>query len=298
MKKKHVAGLLLLLLLVGVVLLFGGQEESTGGEYALYFLTEPEFARGGDAVMAEYCDLDLPEDRAAAARMLLERYWAGPQRSGLKTPLPAGLQLQEVEFSGGRLRIDVSGAYGTLSGIDLTLADSCLTLTLSQLDGVYSISVTVNGRLLEYRGEQELRERDMLLSSQEELVGTVEALLWFADANGELVSVLHQIPVYEGKTRAESIVDAIAGEPEGELRTLIPPEYEYNSLRVEDGVCYVNLSGEQLPLLKGEEELALQALARSLCSLDTIDAVRYLVDGESVFRYGVAVIEGSFSANK
>ena len=135
----------------------------------------------------------------------------------------------------------------------------------------------------------------MLLSSQEELVGTVEALLWFADENGELVSELRQIPVYEGKTRAESIVDALLGGSEGELRALIPEEYEYNSLRIEDGVCYVNLSGEQLPLLGGNEEPALQALAKSLCSLDTVDSVRYLVDGESVFRYGVAVIEDSFS---
>ena len=297
MKKKHFA-ILLLLLALGAVLFFGGQEEDEG-EYALYFLAQPELARGGDAVAAEYCDLDLPEDTAMAARLLLERYWAGPQRSGLKTPLPAGLQLQAVQFSGGRLQIDVSTPYGTLSGIDLTLADSCLTLTMSQLDGVYAVTVTVNGGLLEYRGEQQLRERDMLLSSQEELVGTVDATLWFADENGGLVSELRRIPVYEGKTRAESVVDALLGGPEKEgLHGLIPAEYEYNSLRVEDGICYVNLSAEQLPVLAGGEEAALQALANSLCSLDTVHTVRYLVDGEAVLRYGVAVIENSFTAEK
>ena len=174
---------LLLVLMVAVVLFFGGQTESDGN-YALYFLAEPEHARGSDAVKAEYCDLTLPEDAVEAARMVLERYWAGPQSSGLKTPLPAGLQLQDVQFGGGRLQVDVSPQYRTLSGIDLTLADSCLTMTLAQLDGVYAVTVTVNGRPLEYRSEQELRLRDMLLSSQEELVGTVDATLWFADENG------------------------------------------------------------------------------------------------------------------
>ncbi|MBR2929231.1 MAG: GerMN domain-containing protein [Oscillospiraceae bacterium] len=289
---------LLLVLMVAVVLFFGGQTESDGN-YALYFLAEPEYARGSDAVKVEYCDLTLPEDAVEAARMVLERYWAGPQSSGLKTPLPAGLQLQDVQFGGGRLQVDVSPQYRTLSGIDLTLADSCLTMTLAQLDGVYAVTVTVNGRPLEYRSEQELRLRDMLLSSQEELVGTVDATLWFADENGGLVSELRRIPVYEGKTRAESVVDALLGGPEKEgLHGLIPAEYEYNSLRVEDGICYVNLSAEQLPVLAGGEEAALQALANSLCSLDTVHTVRYLVDGEAVLRYGVAVIENSFTAEK
>lgn len=297
MRKKKLA-VLFLLLLGAAVLFFGGQTESDG-DYALYFLADPEYARGNDAVEAEYCDLTLPEDTAAAARMVLERYWAGPQRSGLKTPLPVGLQLQAVEFSGGRLKIDVSSPYRTLSGIELTLADSCLTMTLAQLDGVYAVTVTVNGRPLEYRGEQEMRLRDVLLSSQEELVGTVAATLWFVDESGMLAHELRQIPVYEGKTRAESVVDALLGGPEsGGLQVLIPAEYEYNSLRVEDGICQVNLSAEQLPILAGQEELALQALAKSLCSLDTIDAVRYLVDGESAHRYGTAVIENSFTAEE
>ena len=297
MKKKRIAALVLLLL-GALALFFSGQTESDGN-YALYFLAEPELAHGSDAVAAEYCDLTLPADTVEAARMVLERYWAGPQKSGLKTPLPAGLQLQEVTFSGGRLNVDVSVHYRTLSGIDLTLADSCLTMTLAQLDDVYAVTVSVNGRLLEYRDEQELRLRDMLLSSQEELVGTVEAALWFADETGELVRELRQIPVYEGKTRAESVVDALLGGPENEaLTALIPSAYEYNSLRVEDGICYVNLSAEQIFVLEGWEEAALQALARSLCSLDSIDTVRYLVDGEAVHRYGVAVIENSFTENE
>lgn len=286
---------LLLALISAAVLFFGGGIDEEEGNVALYFLAQPDAVRGGDAVEAEYCTLLLPQQTEEAARMVLERYWAGPQRSELKTPLPAGVQLQEVQLSGGRLIVDVSASYGFLSGIDLTLADSCLAMTLTQLDGVYSVSVTVDGRMLSYRNEQELRGRDILLSSQEELVGTVEAELWFVDEAGMPASETRQIPVYEGKTRAESVIDALCGGAEdASLHGVIPQEYEYNSLRVEEGVCYVNLSRSQLSLLEGEEVMALQTLAWSLCSLDTVQTVRYLVDGEAVFRYGTAVIEGSF----
>ena len=295
MRKKNVAVLVLLLLLGAMALLFSGQTESDGN-YALYFIADPATVRGSDAVAAEYCDLTLPEDTVAAARMVLERYWAGPQENGLKTPLPSGLQLQDVTFSGGRLNVDVSVHYRTLSGIDLTLADSCLTMTLAQLDEVYAVTVTVNGRLLEYRDEQELRLRNILLSSQEELVGTVEAALWFADEAGELVRELRQIPVYEGKTRAESVLDALMEAPETEtLRTPIPEGYEFLSVRTEEEICYVNLSSLDLPLLAGEEQLLLQAAAESLCSLPTVSAVRYLVDGEIAEFYGSVPVKDVYA---
>ena len=70
MRGKKIA-VLLLVLMVAVVLFFGEQTESDGN-YALYFLAEPEYARGSDAVKAEYCDLTLPEDAVEAARMVLE----------------------------------------------------------------------------------------------------------------------------------------------------------------------------------------------------------------------------------
>ena len=38
-----------------------------------------------------------------------------------------------------------------VAGIDLTLADYCVTLTLTQLDGVNAVSITSGGRELPYR---------------------------------------------------------------------------------------------------------------------------------------------------
>ncbi len=55
------------------VLVSCGAENVPEGNCALYYMAVPEFAKGGDAVAAEYCDLELPEDTAEAARLLLER---------------------------------------------------------------------------------------------------------------------------------------------------------------------------------------------------------------------------------
>lgn len=293
---KKCAWLLMLVLLCSLVSC--GTEQMPEGNCALYYAALPEYAKGGDAVAAEYCEIDLPEDTAAAAEMLLRRYWKGPTDESLSSPLPAGLQLLGVEAKGGLLEVNVSGHYRTLSGVDLTLADSCLTLTLTQLPGVYSVSVLAGGKPLEYRAEQELQLRDVLLSTSEDLVGTVTATLWFVDeTTGALVSEKRKIPVYEGKTRAESVLDALKEEPENEaLLSPVPEEFTFLSVRVEDEICYVNLPAAGLDLLEGGESLMLQAAAESLCSLQTVNFVRYLVDGEFAAAYGGTDITDPYTA--
>ena len=64
------------------------------------------------------------------------------------------------------------------------------------------------------------------------------------------------------------------------------------SVWLEEDVCYVNLSSSQLETLAPEADLqtAVEALARSLCSLDTVDEARFLVDGEFTRRYGTVDI--------
>lgn len=64
------------------------------------------------------------------------------------------------EVEEGRLHLDLSEQYGGLSGVDLTVADACLTLTLCQVEGVESVYVTVEGREIPYRRVQQLGPDD------------------------------------------------------------------------------------------------------------------------------------------
>ena len=61
-----------------------------------------------------------------------------------------------------------------------------------------------------------------------------------------------------------------------------------NSLWQEEGVCYVNLAAAALGTLPEDArlDLALQALASSLSGLETVEEVRFLVDGEFAAHYG------------
>ena len=69
-----------------------------------------------------------------------------------------------AEVEEGRLHLDLSEQYGGLSGVDLTVADACLTLTLCQVEGVESVYVTVEGREIPYRRVQQLGPDGLLLT--------------------------------------------------------------------------------------------------------------------------------------
>ena len=47
--------------------------------------------------------------------------------------------------------MDLSEGYNGLSGIDLTLADSCIVLTLTQLEEVDRVYLTVEGEQRPFR---------------------------------------------------------------------------------------------------------------------------------------------------
>ena len=87
------------------------------------------------------------------------------------------------------------------------------------------------------------------------------------------------------ETRAETLVRALLSGPESkDLTSAIPEGFDVRSIRVEDGECFVNLASSMLSALPADADLrqAINALSKSLVSLETVDGVRLLVDGELV----------------
>lgn len=268
--------------------------------YTLYYMmADMESAAGGDAIGGENMLLQELGDMGAedAAAYLMERLLAGPEGETLKSPFPAGTQLNSVELSKGHATVDLSFAYSALSGVALTIADYCITLTLTQLAEINSVSVTVRGQELAYRDKQRFSDQDVLLTSTEDVVSTVPVTLWFLDEAGELSGVAQRIDLYEGDTQISALVDALERGPrERGMASALPEGFAVLSTQLSDGVCYVSLSSRVLPVLPENADLqsALDALAQSLVSLEAVTQVRYLVDGEPADFYGTVSIAETY----
>ena len=288
MRKRHILCLLLALALIlsgcAAAAATAAQEEKNCQLY--YLVRDLERApAGGDAIAGEVSALPKESESPTEtqAEDLMNALLSGPAGSGLQSPFPEGTRLLGVEVRGSHAKVDLSSAYRNLSGIDLTLADYCITLTLTQLSAIRSVSILVRGQELSYRDSQRFRPKDVLLSSTEDVVATVDVTLCAIDPEGQLRAVPRTLDLYEGDTQAEALVTALRQGPwDKDWRSALPDWFSVQSVWLDDGVCYANLLTSTVPEDADREEaaLALQALRDSLASLDSVQEVRILVNGE------------------
>ena len=280
MRKWPCLLLLLLLPLAGC-----RREESARTAYQLYFLeADLTYSAGESPFRTETVYLYDAETGAAPrlAEALLNELLKGPADETLKSALPAGTTLLTLELNGDRALVDLSPSYESLSGVALTLADSAIALTLSQVPEVSSVQITVRGRELAYREQPVLNIRDILLTPEGDVISTVDVLLYYLNQEGRLTAAEQTLDLYEGDTQVSAVARALERQPEGrDLLSPLPENFQVKSVWLEEDICYVNLSSA---LLEGLEDsvlqTALQALEDSLSSLEAVEEVRFLVDGE------------------
>ena len=224
---------------------------------------------------------------------LLTALLAGPPPdSELVSLIPPGTEVASWSVESRTAHVKLSGEYARLSGVDRTIADYCVTLTLSQLPGVDRVELSAgdeSGRVL--------RTGDVIFSGAEEEPVDVPASLYFRRAGGAaLTSELRVFRLTEDETPARAVLEAlIAGPQDAGLVGLLPQELTVRYVWVDDGICYADLSCALLaatPESRPEQELVITSIVDTLCSLDTVDEVQLLVEGEPLTAYGVLDLSG------
>ena len=132
----------------------------SGEGLSLYFASTED--AGAALVPVEYTGAEDP-----GVRQLMSALLAGPEEPGLTSAVPSWVTLRGYQLEDGVLTLDLSENYGGLSGVDLTLADYAITLTLSQLPGVEGVRITADGEPLSYRSHQILTSEEALLWAEE-----------------------------------------------------------------------------------------------------------------------------------
>lgn len=290
--KRGVLWLLMACLLLAAVSCAWHQEEEEPEEGYLVCYLSSAGEPGGDAIERLYVPLEIPENAelAEVAEAVVEQMLTAPEGSDLKSAFPAGTEVLNVALLERRAMVDLSSGIGWLEGVELTMADYCLTLALTALDGINSVTVTSQGRMMVQQPKQVFYERDVLLSTMYDALQTVDVVLYFVDETNAMVGEKRTLEIYEGQAVAENLVLKLLEGPESrELKTVIPEEFSIISVKVENGVCYVNLPAAALSTLPEEEEqqrLILWTLADSLYSLDTIEELKFLADGTELKYFG------------
>lgn len=145
--KKLTALILLFMLLTGLI----GCDRSPEFEQPLNF-----YYQNIDLSYDETCTAVLPETREGAqlhsTQEILNLYFAGPVSDSLATPFPAGLRLVSCQLDGKNLYLTVSDELAALSGMELTMACCCITLTCLSITDAENVTIQAESAML---GNQE-----------------------------------------------------------------------------------------------------------------------------------------------
>lgn len=258
----------------------GADEEGTMN---VYRLTEPN-APDGELIGSER--RALPEDAATEIDGALALFATPSGTAGLTCALPGGVTVEGWSREEGALTVDFSESFLDASDMDRTAAALCAALTLCDLDGVESVTVTAGGQTL-FAG---LVPEDALARDTDTDPYVRQLRLYFADGAGRyLVSEYHSLTLDEDATADRYVMEELLRGPNsGELQSPIPAGTRLLRCETAKGLCTVDLSAEFLegrPDTAQGERLAVYSIVDSLTALPQVDSVLLLVEGQPVERY-------------
>ena len=125
--------------------------------------------------------------------------------------------------------------------------------------------------------------------------------LYFADSQGLKLKKEMRKMADEYSSPEEAVVsELIKGSNEKERVSVMPEGTRLIGISTEDGLCTVNLSSEFIDNSNGGsafDTLSVYSVVNSLCALDNVDKVQFLIDGKTVEVYGNFIFDEPFEAD-
>ena len=95
---------------------------------------------------------------------LIEIYLLGPLDPNFRSPFPVGTALKAFTVSGTQAFVVLSRHFANYNGMELSLACACLTLTVMELTGAESVTISVDGFQLDGNASITMDRSNMILT--------------------------------------------------------------------------------------------------------------------------------------
>jgi spore germination protein GerM len=253
-------------------------------------------------VAAIYMAVDLDSDRSGPAvesRAVAVASWtpgavmdallSAEPGGGLLPPFPPGTAMLSYDMTDDILTLNLTAPYGRLTGTALTVADICAALTLSQLPGIGSVRLLVEGGAHPAREDRAISQGNVLLDVPALRSLEQAIVVYAADTAGHLIREERMVFIRENEPLERHVVFELLRPSDAPgLTSPFPPETVLIGATTEHGICHVNFTSASIgDLPEREAGIALEALRRTLiASLEGVHAVQFLLDGEPVAWFG------------
>lgn len=102
---------------------------------------------------------------------MLSAYLQGPYSPAYIAPFPANTELLSIQFLDGEAYLTFNDAFAQLTGMKLSTACSCITLTLAEYTDVETVRFTAATQQLDNKDEIVLKVSDIVLLDTVEMEG-------------------------------------------------------------------------------------------------------------------------------
>lgn len=281
------AAILCAILYVMVLFNLSGCDETAGEKTVSFYyrISADTVYEAGSVIQCEVREVDTLD-----LGTLLELYLEGPVSDDLVSPFPRGTALEWIRQAGGTVEIVLSESFYQLTGINKTLAEACLTMTLTDLEDVDEVIIYADG---EYSDDATVFTADRYVFEDTGIDEQEENIkIYFADsASRYLMGDQRSVVFSENESAAIYIIQQlIAGPDDEQLQSTIPEGTELLSIVEENGLCVVDFSAEfreNAPKTEQGERMTVYSIVNSLTELDEIDRVQILCEGQNIgiYRY-------------
>ncbi len=219
-------------------------------------------------------------------------YLRGPASSELASPFPPAVRVLEAERDGACVRVVLSEAYDKLVGVDRTIANACLTFTLSQLEDVESVRIETEGDAVGTQDAALFTAADFAGFDYASDADEVSLSVYYSDRSFRyLLSVTTQVDSSYGDHLPDYVIGRlIEGPSDDAMRAVMPEGTQLLSSTTDSGVCTLNFNAafyDNRPESEAVERVLINSIVNSVTGLTGVDAVRFEIEGEpaGMYRY-------------
>jgi len=152
------------LIILAALLLFSGcasPGKSFERPVKFYYCTNPEHYDSADNVIASV--IREAKDYASDIE-LLNDYLKGEDTEGFVSYFPEGTCVEALSIDGATVRLSLSEEFATLSGLELSLAGICLSMTVFAFMDADTAELSVDGYSLDGNEILSIRKSDLLFA--------------------------------------------------------------------------------------------------------------------------------------
>ncbi|MDI3481542.1 MAG: germination protein [Tepidanaerobacteraceae bacterium] len=239
----------------------------------------------------------------------LNRLFSGPIPEGFQNKL-SGVKLNSFNVAGDTVSVDVSSEFLNNDGIKLR--EEQLVFTLTEFEGIKNVKISVEGKPL-----NDLYERPLLINritwpqegkltlkndnAGESQIAETYLTVYYADKTKKyIIPVSFKSPKVQIKTdektgiippdteeKAKAAVEHLIEGPKGinNLAGIFPDEVKLKDFYIKNGIAYVDVSRALLIGFSNDaeyEEVAVESVVQTLTSIEDIEKVQFLVDGNRI----------------